>query len=384
MNILFSKTNSIYIHWPFCQAKCPYCDFNSHVRQSINQDEWVTGYINSLEYWSKKTWENKISSIFFGGGTPSLMSENTVSKILETIFKLWSCESNIEISLEANPTSVEAKKFKAFKKSGVNRLSLGVQALNDKDLKRLGRLHTVNEARSSFDIAASTFDRVSFDLIYGRQNQTLTNWENELLEALNMAVGHLSLYQLTIEDNTRFGELLTKGKLLGLPDTNTAADFFNLTQQICQSKNLHPYEISNYSQKGEECQHNLTYWRGGSFIGVGPGAHGRVEIDNKRYLTETSSNPELWLRQVQQKKFNQFSFEQISKTEQAEEYLIMGLRLKEGIDLSHYSNLTKCTLPKHKLDQLLLDGLIKIENYKLKTTDSGRLLTNYVIKELLC
>ena len=383
-NILLSEPCSIYIHWPFCQAKCPYCDFNSHVRGSINQEEWIKGYINSLKYWSEKIPTIKISSIFFGGGTPSLMSEKTVSKILDTIFHLWACSPNIEISLEANPTSVEAKKFREFKSCGVNRLSMGIQALNDNDLKRLGRRHTATEARKAFDIATSTFHSVSFDLIYGRQHQTLKSWENELIEALKIASGHLALYQLTIEEKTRFGDLLKKGKLLGLPKTDAAVEFYKLTNHVCKSKEFYAYEISNYAKKGKECQHNLTYWRGRPFVGIGPGAHGRVDIANQRYLTEAPSNPELWLHQALEKKFNEFSFEQLSNNEQADEYVIMGLRLKEGISLSHYHNLTHRSLPKHKIDQLISDNLIQIKNDKLQTTDHGALFTNYIIKELLC
>ena len=379
-----SSTLSIYIHWPFCEAKCPYCDFNSHVRTSVNQDDWTEAYIKSLDFWAEKTNGKNISSIFFGGGTPSLMSEKSVSRIIETISKLWTCQRNMEVSLEANPSSVEAKKFKAFRQAGVNRISIGVQALNDNDLKRLGRLHTANEAKEAFEIAKDAFDRVSFDLIYARQYQTLQDWEHELLMALNMSVGHLSLYQLTIEDNTRFGELSLRGKLHGLPQDSISIDFYQLTQQICKSQNLNAYEISNHARQGEECQHNLNYWRGGQFIGVGPGAHGRVDYNGQRHLTETSFNPEVWLKQVQTNNIDQFTSERLSSTEQAEEYIMMGLRLEEGLDLDHYHQLSKQKLPKQKLDKLIFENLIHIRSNILKTTKYGKVLTNYVIRELLC
>ena len=312
------------------------------------------------------------------------MSEKTVNDILEAIFSLWNYKSNLEISLEANPTSVETKKFKSFKNSGINRLSMGIQALNNKDLKRLGRLHSAQEAKNAFDIASENFNKVSFDLIYGRQHQTLRDWETELLGAIKMSIGHLSLYQLTIEENTRFGDLLSKGKLQGLPDDNISIDFYNLTNDICESENLLAYEISNYSKKGEECQHNLNYWRGGAFLGVGPGAHGRLNIGNKRYLTEAPSNPDLWLKLITDHKFETFTCEEISNVEQANEYIMMGLRLKEGFNIDHYHNLSKKTLPQIKLNELLDQNLVQINGQMLKTTKTGKLLTNYVIKHLLC
>ena len=375
---------SIYIHWPFCQSKCPYCDFNSHVRASVDQEEWTKAYIKSLNYWGQKLPNQTIKTIFFGGGTPSLMSEHTVENILETIFKLWSCQSEIEISLEANPTSVEMQKFKAFQKLGVNRLSMGVQALNDKDLKLLGRLHTAQEAKNAFDVASGIFEKVSFDLIYGRQYQSLKSWELELSEAIKMSVGHLSLYQLTIEENTRFGDLLSKGRLAGLPNDTISTEFYDLTNQVCEKERLSAYEISNYAKKGEECQHNLNYWRGGPFLGIGPGAHGRINIKGKRYQTEAPAKPEIWLNGLKNHSFENFTCQLISNLEQAEEYVIMALRLKEGFDLRQYFKFTKQNLKKNKLDKLLSEGLIQIDGNKLITTKDGKLLTNFIIKELLC
>ena len=312
------------------------------------------------------------------------MSEDTIDKILDTISNLWTCSPKVEISLEANPTSVEAKKFKSFRESGINRLSMGIQALNDNDLKRLGRLHTAKEAEAAFKIAAQHFDRVSFDLMYGRQNQTVKDWEKELLTAIAMSIGHLSLYQLTIEDNTRFGDLFANGKLLGLPKDDTSVEFYNLTQNICDANGLPSYEISNHAKKGQECQHNITYWKGFSFLGIGPGAHGRLDIRQKRYLTEAPSNPEVWLEQVQKEKMHLFHYESISNSEQAEEYIIMGLRLREGVNLSYYNQLAKTKIPEEIINELVNGNLISLDNQILKTTKAGKVLTNYVIKKLLC
>ena len=312
------------------------------------------------------------------------MSEDTVNTILDTISKLWTCSSKVEISLEANPTSVEAKKFKSFRKSGINRLSMGIQALNDNDLKRLGRLHTAKEATNAFNIAEKYFDRVSFDLMYGRQHQTLKDWEEELSTAIAMSIGHLSLYQLTIEENTRFGDLFARGKLLGLPKDDASIEFYNLTQNLCNANDLPAYEISNHAKKGHECQHNITYWKGISFLGVGPGAHGRVDVAQKRYLTEAPSNPEIWLEQVQKKRMHLFHYESISKGEQAEEYIMMGLRLTEGVNLTNYNELSKTKIPKSIIKELINDNLISLDNQILTTTKAGKVLTNYVIRKLLC
>ena len=354
------------------------------MRISINEQDWAQAYLNSLKYWANVLPQSKISSVFFGGGTPSLMSEGTVDVIIETIFKLWNCETNLEISLEANPTSVEIKKFKDFRKAGINRISIGIQALNNSDLRRLGRLHTVKEAKDSFAIASQNFPKVSFDLIYGRQQQTLTTWEKELFEALKMSDGHLSLYQLTIEENTRFGELFSKNKLVGLPNDEASVNFYNLTNQICESENLHAYELSNHAKLGEECKHNLNYWRGGSFLGIGPGAHGRIDIQNKRYRTETPTNPEVWLKQVQANNFEEFTCYPLSSIEHAEEYVMMGLRLREGFNMLTYSSLAKKNLPAKKINKLLSEGLIEINQSQLKTTQTAKILTNYVINRLLC
>ena len=373
----------IYIHWPFCQSKCPYCDFNSHVRQSISEIDWEIAYKKVLNYWAQNCTIQSVESIFFGGGTPSLMSASLVYRIINEIHKIWSCKPNIEITLEANPTSVESLNFRSYAQSGVNRVSMGVQALNNKDLKRLGRLHTVDDAKNAFEIAKSVFDRVSFDLIYARQFQTVSDWQLELEEALNMSVDHLSLYQLTIEKNTRFSELHSKGKLKGLPNDDISVEFYNVTQEICSDWGLPAYEISNHAKLGSESQHNLIYWTGGYYLGVGPGAHGRLKVKNKRFRTEMFSNPEKWLKTVTENKFSEFLTIPLSDNEIAEEYLLMGIRLEVGIDVTYFNTYSDQKLSTKKVKLLSDMGLIVFKNNRLFTTKKGKLVTNYIINELL-
>jgi oxygen-independent coproporphyrinogen-3 oxidase len=384
MSFKVHKKFGVYIHWPFCQAKCPYCDFNSHVRQNIDQNDWANGYVKSLNYWAEKTNNHKISSVFFGGGTPSLMSERTLDKIMNTLSKLWKFDDKIEITMEANPTSVESGKFNSYKTSGVNRLSMGVQALNDKDLKRLGRLHTVKEAKEAFNIACLNFNRVSFDLMYGRQYQTVKDWELELSLAVSMAVDHLSLYQLTVESNTRFGELFSKGKLLGLPKDDLSVEFYNLTQDMTEKNAVPAYEISNHAKIGEECQHNLNYWDGGDFLGIGPGAHGRLTIKGNRIRTEAPLNPELWLKYIDKNNYDSFVLEKLSANETAEEYVIMALRLTKGLDINRYIELTGSNFLTEVQNELVINGLIELNNHSLKVTKAGKVFTDHIIKKLLC
>ncbi|MCL4155215.1 UNVERIFIED_CONTAM: hypothetical protein GTU68_030977, partial [Idotea baltica] len=265
----------VYIHWPFCQAKCPYCDFNSHVSSNVDQTAWVRAYLSELDRLAELTPNRIVSTVFFGGGTPSLMLPDTVAAIIERVRQNWRCTNDIEVNLEANPTSVEASRFRGFQQAGVNRISMGIQALNDQDLKLLGRLHSVAEAQKAFDIARNIFDRVSFDLIYARQNQSAAEWEAELTQALGMAVDHLSLYQLTIEEGTAFGDRFARGGLRGLPTDDLSADLYELTQSITSDHGFSAYEVSNHAKTGQESRHNLVYWRGGDYVGVGPGAHGR-------------------------------------------------------------------------------------------------------------
>ena len=265
----------LYIHWPFCEAKCPYCDFNSHVSRRIDQSQWCKAYLRELDRVGALTQGRVLDSVYFGGGTPSLMAPETVRAILDHVQRTWPMRNDPEITLEANPSSVEVGRFRAFSEAGVNRVSLGVQALNDTDLNRLGRLHTVQEARQAFDIARNQFDRVSFDLIYARQDQSLTAWSQELTEALSMAVDHLSMYQLTIEQGTAFGDRYSRGRLTGLPDDDVSADMYEVTQEVCEKAGLPAYEVSNHARPGSASRHNMIYWQYGDYIGIGPGAHGR-------------------------------------------------------------------------------------------------------------
>ena len=281
----------LYIHWPFCQAKCPYCDFNSHVVSNINQSEWQNAYLSEIRRVGAETKDRVLRSVFFGGGTPSMMDADLVDAIITQIRATWPLANDIEITLEANPTSVEAGRFRGYREAGVNRISLGIQALNDPDLKALGRLHTTKEAMAAFDVARNAFERVSFDLIYARQGQSVKAWEKELTTALGLAIDHLSLYQLTIETGTAFGDRYAAGKLRGLPNDDLAADMYDLTQSVCENKGFPGYEVSNHSKPGSESIHNKIYWQYGDYVGIGPGAHGRVTLNNQRYSTETPLGP---------------------------------------------------------------------------------------------
>ena len=289
----------LYVHWPFCQAKCPYCDFNSHVSREIDQERWRRAYLAELDRYAAEVPGRVLTSVFFGGGTPSLMDPELVGAILDRVARLWPMANDPEITLEANPTSVEAGRFRGYRDAGVNRVSMGIQALNNADLARLGRLHSVEEALAAFDIARGLFDRVSFDLIYARQGQTLADWRIELQQALSMAVDHLSLYQLTIEPGTAFGDRFARGTLRDLPDDDAGADMYLLTQEMCDAAGLHGYEVSNHAARGAESRHNLVYWRYGDFVGIGPGAHGRLTLDGQRHATIGHHMPEAWLHAVQ-------------------------------------------------------------------------------------
>ena len=371
----------IYVHWPFCAAKCPYCDFNSHVSDKIYEKQWVTSYLVELDRLFQTIGSRPLKTVFFGGGTPSLMSPELVDQILSKIFSLWPRSNDLEVSLEANPTSVEAGRFNGYQQAGVNRISLGVQALNDADLKRLGRLHSVKEAHLAFDISRNTFDRVSFDLIYARQNQTLTDWRSELGQALSMAVDHVSLYQLTIEQGTAFGDRYAIGKLSGLPNEDLGADLFEATQDICGEFGFPAYEISNHAKNGAECRHNMVYWRYGDYAGIGPGAHGRLTINGQRRATTAFRNPEDWLEAVRQGCSYETN-ELLSPKDQATEYLVMGLRINEGIDQARYRALSGCDLDQEKISILVDQGLISDTNNTISASQRGRPVLNYIIREL--
>jgi len=366
----------LYVHWPFCQAKCPYCDFNSHVVSSIDQSRWKSAYLAEITRIRDESGPRVLNSIFFGGGTPSLMPPDTVSDIISTARSLWSPANDMEITLEANPTSVEAGRFRAYSDGGVNRVSIGIQSLRDPDLKNLGRLHSSKEARAAFELARDTFPRVSFDLIYARQHQSLAEWKAELTEALAMAADHLSLYQLTIEPGTAFGDRHATKGLPGLPSEDLAADMFLVTQEMTEDAGLPAYEISNHAKPGAESLHNLIYWRSGDWAGVGPGAHGRMTKNASRIETISLSAPGLWLKSVEENGTGYESRSTIDPEDARTEVVMMGLRLKEGIPIHQLEN-TK------KLGPLVSDGLLYTTAERIRTTPKGRPLLNAILRELL-
>jgi putative oxygen-independent coproporphyrinogen III oxidase len=372
----------LYLHWPFCQSKCPYCDFNSHVSANIDQGRWKSAYLSELDRLAEETRGRVLDTVFFGGGTPSLMEPDLISAILERVRRNWPMSNAPEITLEANPTSVEAGRFRAFHAAGVSRISMGIQALNDTDLRRLGRLHSVAEARAAFDIARNTFDRVSFDLIYARQDQSLAAWKAELAEALTMAVDHLSLYQLTIEDGTAFGTRHAAGGLKGLPEDDLAADMYLETQEITAAHGMPAYEVSNHAAPDAQSRHNLIYWRGGDYIGIGPGAHGRLTLGGTRYATQTPTGPLHWLRQVETTANGESPREIVPLHEQATEYLMMSLRLTEGAQISRMKVLG-LNPPEQKIADLQALGLIDVSDDYLCATVSGRPILNGILRELL-
>lgn len=379
---------SIYIHYPFCKSKCPYCDFNSHVVKQIDEEKFLQGYLNELQYFAPKLKNRQVRTIFFGGGTPSLMPVYFVEKILAEISKIWTIDKNCEITLEANPTSFEAAKFKAFKQAGVNRLSMGIQALNDVDLKFLGREHSAQEAISTIQTASKIFNNYSFDLIYARPNQTLRGWEKELQTAIELSANHLALYQLTIEKGTKFyGQYLNKEFVL--PDENLSADLYELTNQIASKNGLELYEISNYAKTGFECKHNLAYWQSDDYLGIGAGAHSRVYLnyDKLRSAIIMLHQPSAWLEAALQKNVAIQKIEKVSEEELLEEVILMGLRLKNGIDNSvfqkHFSKNIDEIFDLAKLQNLLKNNLILIDKNNIKITSQGLILANSVIKKVI-
>ncbi|MBO9452414.1 coproporphyrinogen III oxidase [Tropicibacter sp. R16_0] len=372
----------LYVHWPFCEAKCPYCDFNSHVSRQIDHTAWLDAYLLELERYAAQTPGRVLNTIFFGGGTPSLMAPETVEAVIQAARGHWHAANDMEITLEANPGSVEAGRFAGYRDAGVNRISMGIQALNDEDLRRLGRIHTVAEAQKAFDVARNCFDRVSFDLIYARQHQTLSNWQTELKQALSMAIDHLSLYQLTIEQGTAFGDRYAVGKLRGLPEDDNSADMYMATQEICEAAGLPAYEISNHAKPGSESQHNQVYWRYGDYVGIGPGAHGRLTVDGLKLATESYLNPNTWLTEVD-KSTGESVRTPLSTQDQANEYLMMGLRLVEGINMDRFQALSSTSIPQDRLSYLTEIGMVEQSGTTLKATKDGRAVLNAVIRELL-
>ena len=372
----------LYLHWPFCQSKCPYCDFNSHVSAQIDQARWARAYLTEIDRLAEETQGRVLQSVFFGGGTPSLMDPDLVCAILDRVRARWPQTNDWEVTLEANPGSVEAGRFKGYADAGVNRISMGIQALNDDDLRKLGRMHSVAEATAAFDVARKAFDRVSFDLIYARQDQSLAAWGRELTEALSMAVDHLSLYQLTVEDGTAFGDRFAKGGLKGLPDEDLSTDMYELTQDLCGAAGLPAYEVSNHAAPGMESRHNLIYWRGGDYIGIGPGAHGRLTLNGTRWATDAPRAPGQWLAQVEAGRTGEAARDRVSGAERALEYLIMGLRLSEGIDLDRYRNFAGQDIDSNKINGLVDIGMVRLTHRSLAATAKGRLVLNAVIREL--
>ncbi len=373
----------LYLHWPFCASKCPYCDFNSHVAASIDQRRWQAAYLAEIDRVAALTGQRVLNTVFFGGGTPSLMDPDVVGAILDRVRARWVPANDIEITLEANPGSVEAGRFRGYADAGVNRISMGIQALNDADLRRLGRLHTAAEARSAFAVARDVFSRVSFDLIYARQHQTAEDWRRELREALGMAVDHLSLYQLTIEDGTAFGARHAAGGLKGLPQDEIAADMYLETQDICAEFGMPAYEVSNHAAGGSESRHNLIYWRCGDFAGIGPGAHGRLTLGERRLATEAPRAPGEWLSAVERRGSGDGAVEAVTPGEQATEYLMMALRLSEGLDLARYGALAGKAPDAGVVDDLCNMGLVVTDGARLRATAAGRAVLNSVIRNLM-
>jgi putative oxygen-independent coproporphyrinogen III oxidase len=372
----------LYLHWPFCQSKCPYCDFNSHVTAAVDEPRWAAAFRSEIARVGQLTQGRHLRSIYFGGGTPSLMSERLVGDILTTVRETWALANDCEITLEANPGSIEAARFRGFRDAGVNRVSMGMQAMNDADLRRLGRMHTAAEAMQAYDIARNIFDRVSFDLIYARQGQSLLDWRGELQRALSLGADHLSLYQLTIEDGTVFGARFAKGQLRGLPGEDLSVDMFQLTQEMCEAAGMPAYEISNHARPGQESRHNLIYWRGGDYAGIGPGAHARLTMNGQRRSVVAIRAPGAWLSAVETRRSGDALTEILTPQETADEYAMMGLRLTEGISWPRFLAMGG-KVPPGNVDGLISFGLITREGDALRTTPQGRLLLNEVLRRLL-
>ena len=373
----------VYVHWPFCLSKCPYCDFNSHVRHTaIDQERYARAFAREIEATAARIPGRVVSSIFLGGGTPSLMEPNTVGAVLDAIGQHWQVSDNVEVTLEANPTSVEATRFRGYRAAGVNRVSLGVQAMDDASLKALGRLHSAQEAMDAVAIARSIFERYSFDLIYARPDQTPQMWEAELRRAVDEAAEHLSLYQLTIEEGTPFYGLHKAGKLK-TPDEAVARALYDVTQEVCSALGLPSYEISNHARAGAESRHNLVYWRGDEYAGIGPGAHGRLDIDGARHATATEKRPEVWLMRVEALGHGLVTDDILNCEERADEYLLMGLRLAEGIDPKRYAALSGRALDPARISLLREEGAIAVDtDGRLRVTQSGFPLLDAVVADL--
>jgi len=375
--------SGVYVHWPFCLSKCPYCDFNSHVRHAaIDEARFVRAFTTEIAATAQRIPGREAASIFFGGGTPSLMQPATVGAILDAIARHWKLAPDVEVTLEANPTSVEATRFRGYRAAGVNRVSLGVQALDDAALAALGRLHTAEEALAAVAIARATFPRYSFDLIYARPEQTVAAWRDELVRAIGETGDHLSLYQLTIEPDTPFANLHAAGKFV-LPDDDTGRALYDATQDVCDARGLPAYEISNHARPGGECRHNLVYWRYGEYAGIGPGAHGRLDVEGRRYATAAEKNPERWLALVEARGHGLVVDETLTRTEQADELLLMGLRLAEGIELARYTEIAGKPLDPERIAELAQGGMVETTpERRLRVTAAGFPLLDAVVADL--
>ena len=376
----------IYLHWPFCRSKCPYCDFNSHVREKVDQARWRRALLAELDHYAESTARRRLDSVFFGGGTPSLMPPETVAALIERIGQLWPLSGEVEITLEANPTSVEAANFADLAGAGVNRVSLGIQALDDAALKFLGRGHSASEALAALDVARRHFHRFSFDLIYSRPGQTQTSWAAELGRALELAGEHISLYQLTIESNTAFEGAHRRGDFV-MPTEDAAADLYEATQASLEDAGLPAYEISNHARPGAECRHNLVYWRGGDYLGIGPGAHGRLTEDGKRFVTRQHRAPEAWLAATESSGHATRERRALSQLERQEELLLMGLRLAEGISRARFRRALgrdiEEAIPPSRLEKLIEGGFIELDDRGLRATSAGRQRLNSVLAALV-
>jgi putative oxygen-independent coproporphyrinogen III oxidase len=373
----------VYIHWPFCLSKCPYCDFNSHVRHAeIDEARFVRAFTAEIAATAARAPGRTVSTIFFGGGTPSLMKPDTVAAILDAVARHWHVAPDVEVTLEANPTSVEATRFAGYRAAGVNRVSLGVQALDDAALKALGRMHTADEALAAVAIARGAFERYSFDLIYARPDQSAPAWRAELTRAIAEAAEHLSLYQLTIEPDTPFAALHAAGKL-AVPDADHSRTLYDLTGEVCAAAGLPAYEISNYARPGAACRHNLVYWRYHEYAGIGPGAHGRLDIDGRRHATATEKRPEAWLMRVEASGTGVVTDEALSRVEAADEFLLMGLRLAEGIDLARFAALAGAPLAEKQITELSTHGLVETTpDGRLRVTAAGFPLLDAIVADL--
>ena len=376
----------VYVHWPFCQSKCPYCDFNSHVpRREVDEVRFARALTREVDHWAGLMPERTVTSVFFGGGTPSLMRPETVATVLDRISRNWRLDVDVEVTLEANPSSTDAQRFAGYRTAGVGRLSLGVQALNDEALRALGRAHSATEALAAAEIGRKAFPRLSVDMIYARPGQSLSEWQQELIRVLSLGTDHLSLYQLTIEAGTRFHTLHRQGALV-LPDECLAADMYELTQDMTCAAGLPAYEISNHARAEAQSRHNLTYWRYGEYAGIGPGAHGRFKGETVT-ATVTHSAPNVWLEHVEAHGHGLKATEPVSTIARRTEFLMMGLRLEEGVALERFTleagGPLDSVLDRRVLDRLVQAGLVALDRTSLKATAAGRQRLNALLQTLL-